>query len=102
MDTEKTTTQTEAESLNSPTPAELTADNKDFKDFCNGLIYGLFGEAVDELDKRTEAEIADYNAVLDRFAEIEGVAKKSPFVMMYAGFYLGVEKGIDLVQRMES
>ena len=54
------------------------------------------------MDKQTEAERAGYNAVLDRFAELEGVQKKSPYVMMYAGFYLGVGKGIDLVQRMES
>ena len=62
----------------------------------------MYEEAIDEMDKQTEAERADYNAVLDRFAQLEGVQKKSPYVMMYAGFYLGVGKGLDLVRRMES
>ena len=86
MDTEKTNTQTEAESLNSSTQTPATAVTDEEKDFINGIIYSL----------------ADYNAVLDRFAELEGAQKKSPYVMMYAGFYLGVGKGLDLVRRMES
>lgn len=98
MDTEKTNTQTEAESLNDTSYSRTDEE----KDFINGIIYSLYEEAIDELDKQTEAERADYNAVLDRFAELEGAQKKSPYVMMYAGFYLGVGKGIDLVRRMES
>ena len=54
------------------------------------------------MEKQTEAEKAEYNEMLDNFAELEGAQKKSPYVMMYAGFYLGVGKGIDLVRRMES
>ena len=102
MDTEKTNTQTEAESLNSSTqtPAETLTDEE--RDFYNGLIYSLFNESVDEMGKQTEAEKAEYNEMLDHFAELEGVQKKDPYVMMYAGFYLGVGKGIDLVRRMES
>lgn len=102
MDTEKTNTQTEAESLNSSTPPTAKAVTDEEKDIINGIIYGLYEEAIDELDKQTEAERADYNAVLDRFAELEGAQKKSPYVMMYAGFYLGAVKGLDLVRRMES
>lgn len=102
MDTEKTNTQTEAESLNSSTPPTAEAVTDEEKDIINGIIYSLYEEAIDELGKQTEAERAGYNAVLDRFAELEGVQKKSPYAMMYAGFYLGVGKGIDLVRRMES
>lgn len=102
MDTEKTNTQTEAESLNSSTQTPATAVTDEGKDFIDGIIYSLYEEAIDELGEQTEAERADYNAVLDRFAELEGVQKKSPYVMMYAGFYLGVGKGLELVRRMES
>ena len=101
MDTEKTTNTT-AESLNSSTHPTAEAVTDEEKDIINGIIYSLYEEAVDELDKQTEAEKADYNAVSDRFAELEGVPKKSPYVMLYAGFYLGVGKGLDLVRRMES
>lgn len=101
MDTEKTNTQTEAESLNSSTPPTAEAVTDEGKDIINGIIYSLYEEAIDELGKQTEAERADYNAVLDRFAEIEGVQKKSPYVMMYAGFRAGVAKGLDLAARME-
>lgn len=91
MDTDKTNAQTTA-----------TAETDAGKDIINGIVYSLYKEAIDELDKQTEADKADFNVVLDRFAEIEGSQKKSPYVMMYAGFYLGVCKGIDLVRRMES
>lgn len=53
------------------------------------------------MGKQTEAEKAEYNEMLANFAELEGVRKKSPYVMMYAGFYLGVGKGLELAARME-
>lgn len=101
MDTEKTNTQTEAESLNSSTPPTAEAVTDEEKDFYNGLIYSLFNESADEMGKQTEAEKAEYNEMLAHFAELEGVRKKSPYVMMYAGFYLGVGKGLELAARME-
>ena len=54
------------------------------------------------MGKQTEAEKAEYNEMLAHFAELEGVREKSPYVMMYAGFYLGVGKGLELAARMES
>ena len=102
MDTEKTNTQTEAESLNSSTHPTAEAVTDEEKDIINAIIYSLYEEAVDEMCKQTEAEKEEYNEMLAHFAKLEGVAKKSPYVMMYAGFYLGVGKGLDLVRRMES
>lgn len=98
MDTEKTTNTT-AESLNSTPPTEPTEDEKDFY---NGIIYSLFEEAVKELDKQTEAERAEEQKVLARFAELEGVKEKSPYTMLFAGFRYGVAKGLDLAARMEN
>ena len=61
MDTEKTNTQTEAESLNSSTQTPATAVTDEEKDFINGIIYSLYEEAIDELDKQTEAERAEFS-----------------------------------------
>lgn len=97
MDTEKTTNTT-AESLNSTPPTELTEEENNFY---NGLIYSLYEEYVEKLDKQTEAENAEERKALAHFAELEGVQVKSPYVMIYAGFRAGVAKGLDLAARME-
>lgn len=47
MDTEKTNTQTEAESLNSSTQTPATAVTDEKKDIINGIIYSLYKEAAE-------------------------------------------------------
>ena len=47
MDTEKTNTQTEAESLNNSTQTPATAVTDEKKDIINGIIYSLYKEAAE-------------------------------------------------------
>lgn len=98
MDTKKTSTQ--EESLNSSTTAKTPTDEE--LRFCDSVVYSLYEEAVDELFKQSEAEKAEYNELLARFAKREGVKKESPYVMMYAGFYMGIGKGLEFVARLEN
>ena len=75
-------TQEKKQLSTTPAPAEPETIAEDEKDLYNGIIYSLFREWVEELSDQTEAEKAEYNAVLDRFAELEGVQRKSTYVMI--------------------
>ena len=75
---------------------------QDEKDFYNCIIYGLFEEYVKGLSKQTEAEKEEELSVLAHFAEIQGVKVNSPYYMLYMGFRAGVDKGLELAQRLES
>ena len=57
---------------------------------------------TEKTNNQTEAEYAEEREVLAHFAELEGVAEKSPYVMMYAGFRAGLDKGLELAERMEN
>lgn len=80
---------------------QITKLTDEEKDAYNGIIYCLFKEYVDEMDKQTEAERAEELETVAHFAEIEGAKANSPYAMLFLGFRAGVGKGLDFAARME-
>lgn len=64
------------------------------------IILSLFEEYVNEISECSEAERAEEDKIVARFAESEGATVNSPYAMIFRGFWAGVGKGLDLANRM--
>ena len=70
------------------------------KDLAAALALQLWDEFLDETETRSEDEREESRRIMKMFSDIYGAGEKSRAAFMFAGFYEGIGKGLELAQRL--
>ena len=68
----------------------------------NAFLFALFKQSMDELKGRTDEDRNEEQKALEHFAQATGVPYTAPLTFYYAGFRIGIERGIKLAEEMRS
>jgi len=74
---------------------------KEEKAFFKALMWKLWEEWTDSLEKMTEEQRAEEQEFLDLFMAETGAKKNSPGYLMFSAFMGGINKGIELTTRLD-
>jgi len=83
-------------------PEEIkAADFESEEEFYKAMYFGLWKEWANETAEMTPEESAELKRYTDYFMKRTGAKENSLAVRLFTAFMAGVDKGIDVVDRIE-